>query len=319
MDIERLNQRMMDRKGGEKILVKDRIPPEIKKIQKVFIVGAPRSGTTLVNAILAGDFFLPECTYISTMMKVFDGIYKYSDDERFNYYANNFANLIEVFKKPIFDFLDIATTNVNGYLENKLIFKDPVLTLYLEYFQYFFEPNYKVILCIRDPRDVVASLFEVYKRRTSNHEIMSEYSNKTSLQKLFHDRLINSKQHYGKLFDQAISELSRYFYKTTMVFLNDGGHDYDLHKIFFLKYEDFVVGEKNVIRDLEDFIGAKLDLTTTSPTSTSRLDHTSEFFTEYYGKGISSSPIGRHKSTLSARQINQVENQFSNFLRTFGY
>ena len=165
------NSKLLERKKSFNIIVEETTPDTIKNSTKIFIVGPPRSGTTLVYSTMENEFFLPECTFVSTLMKVFDETYKFSDDERFNYYGHNLANMAEIFKKPIYDFLFTAISKVGGNLSNRFIYKDPILTLYLEYFHLFFDHSFKIVFCVRDPRDVVSSMFNVLKNQ--NREMCS--------------------------------------------------------------------------------------------------------------------------------------------------
>ena len=77
-----IDERILERKRKTNIIVKQRIPDAIQNSTKIFVVGPPRSGTTLVYNMIANEFFLPECTFVSTLMKVFNETYKFSDDER---------------------------------------------------------------------------------------------------------------------------------------------------------------------------------------------------------------------------------------------
>src|SRR5215471_11958199 len=164
MENELTKNRVLKRKKSSEILVEQTTSHRFEQATKVFVVGPPRSGTTLIYSLIAGNEFLPECTFVSTLMNVFDSVYKYSDDERFEYYGHSLANLTAIFKKPICDFLFTAAVKVGGVSAKQLIYKDPILTLYLEYFPLFFGDSYKVVFCIRDPRDVVASMFSVLKK-----------------------------------------------------------------------------------------------------------------------------------------------------------
>jgi hypothetical protein len=71
-----INNKLLDRKKSSNLIIEQTTPDAIKIGTKIFVVGPPRSGTTLVYSMIADEFFLPECTFISTLMKVFDETYK---------------------------------------------------------------------------------------------------------------------------------------------------------------------------------------------------------------------------------------------------
>ena len=92
MDKVQIEEIIRNRSINKNILFSCEKSNFINNLEKIFIVGPPRSGTTLVNLLIAGENFLPECTFISTLLRIFDEMLKYSDDKRFNYFADNLNN-----------------------------------------------------------------------------------------------------------------------------------------------------------------------------------------------------------------------------------
>lgn len=287
-----VGERIKKRRMSSGTIVEQTIPDSIRRGTKIFVVGPPRSGTTLVYSMIANELFLPECTFISTLMKVFDEIYKFSDDERFDYYGHNLSNLAEIFKKPIYDFLYTAASKVGMISANRFIYKDPMLTLYLNYFHLFFTHAYKIVFCIRDPRDVVASMFKVLKKQDSKMDD-------------------NSK------FDQAISFIFPFFQKINDI--KSAIDKIDLEKILFIKYEDIVIGNAETIQNLENFLGFTINSEGVNENVKGKLDEASAFYSENYGKAITTNPIGGYKKILNSEQIRQIEHVFSYYMNSLKY
>ena len=289
---EHQKSRLIKRQQSSEIVVEQNTPDAIKKGTKIFVVGPPRSGTTLIYRMMAKEWFLPECTFVSTLMKVFDEMYKYSDDERFSYYAHNLTNLAEIFKKPIFDLLYAAAWKVSEGSVNRFIYKDPILTLYLEYFSLFFGPTYKVVFCLRDPRDVVSSMFQVLKKESGQLDDAA-------------------------LFDQAIRFIFP-FYQVIHHIDNTTGY-IDRDKIIFVKYEDLVNGDQESIKNLEDFLGFTLNSQNAREYLNRKLDKTSSFYSENYEKDITTQSVGRYRNSLTDEQIVRIEHVFSYSMARLNY
>src|SRR6266496_840785 len=291
MNDESIKSRLLERKKNSDVIVQPTTPEAIKKSIKIFVVGPPRSGTTLIYSMIANESFLPECTFVSTLMKVFDETYKYSDDERFNYYGHNLANMAEIFKKPIYDLLYSATVKVSVNAVNRFIYKDPILTLYLEYFSLFFDQSYKIVFCVRDPRDVVSSMFHVLKKQ-------------------------NRETDDGALFDQAINSIFPFYHA---IYHIDNIADYiDRDKVIFIKYEDVAAGNREEIQDLEDFLGFTIN-SQRMENINGKLDETSPFYSENYGKAVTTKSIGKYKNLLTSEQIAKIEYAFSYYIKRLNY
>ncbi|HUE98856.1 MAG TPA: sulfotransferase, partial [Anaerolineales bacterium] len=256
------------------------------------MVGPPRSGTTLIYSLIAGESFLPECTFVSTLMKVFDETYKFEDDERFKYFGHTLANLVEIFKKPINDLLYTAALKVDGVSTNRFIYKDPMLTLYLGYFPLFFGDSYKVVFCVRDPRDTIASMFNVLKKK-------------------------NSEEDADALFGEAIDFIWPFY--RIIYQLDEKAADIDRDKLIFVKYEDLVTGNPETVQALERFLGTAIDLHSPNENIQDRLDETSPFFSENYGKPVTTRPVGKYRDSLTFDQTVRIEHVFSYYMDRLGY
>jgi hypothetical protein len=287
-----MNNRKINRTLRSDIIVRAEIPKELENRDKLFIVGPPRSGTTLLNILLGQDHFLPECSFVSNVFKLFDEIYKYSDDERFYHYAQNLSNLIEIFKKTIYDFLYTSYIVNNIKTKDLLVYKDPILTNYIQYFDWFFAGTYKILFCIRDPRDTVASMYKVF---------LKQYENSNE----------------DVLFSRALNFIFPFYQK--IYNLDHETETINKNKIFLVRYESIVMQDSIQITSLEIFINHKIDFSTNNASVESKLDKASPFYSENFGKSVTKEPIGAHRNILSTAQIEEIENKFSYYLQRFNY
>lgn len=292
MHDDEIQARVQARAKSSRISVKQAIPREIESSTKTFVVGPPRAGTTLIYSVVASGKILPECTFVSSLMKLFEETLRYSDDERFIYYCRNKANLAEIFRKPIYDFLYSAASVSNPQSPNRFIFKDPILTLYLDYFQLFFGSSFKVVFCVRDPRDVVASMLSVLKKKEADkpHDV---------------------------LFNQAVQFIFPFFYK--IYSLDHSPQIIDPKKVFFLKYEAIVFDDDKVFRELEDFLGFNVDRRGFIKTIEGKLDKSSDFYSSNYGEVKTTTSVGKFPHTLSLDEIANIELTFSYYLDRLDY
>jgi hypothetical protein len=291
-ELKKLDQPQTPGQKSQGILMQAAKTQELRQATKIFVVGPPRSGTTLIYSMIADEFFLPECTFVSNLMKEFHQVYRFSDKERFDYYAHNLSNLAEIFKKPVYDFLYAASSKVGGEAANRYVYKDPMLTLYLEYFPLFFEDSYKVVFCLRDPRDVVASLWNVLKKQERDQDA-------------------------DDLFEQAV-QTSFMFYQVIHQIDNTPG-SFDRNKLTFIKYEDIVAGNGQAIQELQQFLGFSIQPQGAHEHVKGKLNESSPFYSENYAKPVSAAQVGRYQNTLRPEQIARVEYVFSFYMKPLGY
>jgi len=120
----------------------------------IFILGMPRSGTTLLENILSSCEQISSGGELSTYSKYFNLIYQY----RFNNSYKNFSeNISEKDLEDIGRFYnnEINRTFKNNYIINKL----PHNFLYAGFISKSFQ-NTKIIHCTRDKNDVLLSIYK---------------------------------------------------------------------------------------------------------------------------------------------------------------
>jgi len=131
-----------------------------------FCVGAPRSGTTLVASLLSegptSTPMLPECTYVTQLLRNYFDFVNYSDQQRFTAYARSSASLQKIYRRAAQRMAGTAASHFDWWRYKNIVFKDPELTAYVDLIPAFFGEDRKVVYVARNPADVVASLFKVY-------------------------------------------------------------------------------------------------------------------------------------------------------------
>ena len=101
----------------------------MKKKINVLVVGAPRSGTTLVAGLLSAGKKaspgLPECTFLTQIIQHYYNLIHYSDQQRFAAYAINKETLTKVYRDMIDSMLSIVRSHFKNVDYQYLILKDP--------------------------------------------------------------------------------------------------------------------------------------------------------------------------------------------------
>ena len=120
----------------------------------IWISGPPRSGTTMVNVLIAGEAYLPECTIVTQLIKLY-AISKTDSDPRFRAFMGEGDSLTQNFR-------DLIDVSLRG-LPDDAVLKDPYLTLHLKEWRDLFRDD-RMIVVVRDPRDVVGSMLTVLRK-----------------------------------------------------------------------------------------------------------------------------------------------------------
>ena len=124
----------------------------------IWISGPPRSGTTMLNLMISGDKYLPECTIITEFLRLYS-LCKNDPDPRYKTFMGGDG----VLEKTFAEILKFAMRGV----AKDAVLKDPNLCLYLPEWQEFF-PQDRMVIIIRDPRDAVGSMLAVLRRTNAD-------------------------------------------------------------------------------------------------------------------------------------------------------
>src|SRR5579871_6045341 len=181
----------------------------------LWISGPPRSGTTMMNLILSGPDYAPECTIVTEFIRLYS-ICKNDPDPRYQMYMGSGA----VLRSSFVETLKIATRQ----LPDTAVLKDPNICLYTNEWRDLF-PQDRMVVVIRDPRDVVSSMLTVLRRKNPNADVSS-----------------------------AIEAVAPHFFQIEKCAVG-------VRDIFVIRYEDVVLGAKQALTALTSFVGHELALT----------------------------------------------------------
>ncbi|MGZ8257341.1 MAG: sulfotransferase family protein [Gallionella sp.] len=271
--------------------------------KNVVVIGAPRSGTTLVAGLLSFDKrvapSLPECTYVTQLIQHFYNFLHYSDKPRFMAYAINEETLKHIYLQSVNAMLGTVKSHFKSDDYQYLILKDPELTLLTEYIPDFFGADCKVICCVRDPRAVIASMWRVEEKK--RYACWRTLLKRPSVSGLF-ELISQIKQQYT-----LPSNFFSYYWKMHSSALFAAG------KIHVVRYEKIIAQDEVEFQKLEIFLGLPISrhgfgdvpfgFNENDPTHSSG-----------WGEGAklhNTKTDFRH--TLSARQIKKIEKIYAGY------
>ena len=153
------------------------LPPDTGSVREhVFLMSFPRSGTTLLEQVLASH---PDITALEeqpTLVEPINHFFEYSAK------IPELMNASEADLQPWRDLYWQHVAKLAGDVSGRVfVDKQPGLTPYIPMLKRMF-PQARILFCIRDPRDVVLSCFRHGFKMNSN---MYEYTDVVSLAELY--------------------------------------------------------------------------------------------------------------------------------------
>ncbi len=270
------------------------------EINTLVIGGSPRSGTTLLNQILSACADTPSNATVSEAKFLEHYLHAYRQG-KLSYASDHktFFGDMREFAKLNQNILLTVLRAAYSHLDAKcLLLKWPFVT---PYFPELIEllPSVRIVLMVRDPRDIVASLIKVgHRMETEGKENPFSRSKLEETINYFHD-----------------------CYRPVYPLLEIPQKKENFHVV---KYEDLVLNTADELQKLHLFSG--LNLINQNQNNTDfRFDkslweeHKKEWLTELSGQSISASSIGTYQNTLTPDEVMTIENQAQPFFSTFGY
>lgn len=247
-----------------------------------FCIGAPRSGTTLLASLLSeGDScapMLPECTFITQLIQHYHNIVNYSDKQRFTTYAKSPDHLMDIYGVSIKEIILTAASHFNMLKFDQLILKDPELTLYVDLIPSFFGTNSKIVCIIRDPRDVIESIYKVYAKK--NEPVVEA--------------------------DALISQIFNYYWITHQSKLAKAG------SIHFVQFEKIVQKNESEFSKLEAYLEYTIGREGFGNVFL-EFDRTGPTYSENWGKPINTKIPHNKVSLLSPSFLEKIQSIFSGY------
>lgn len=254
----------------------------------IVLCGPPRSGTTWLNRELCNSPtafpFLPECTFLTQQIELYHRTRHYSDRQRVEAYFASEQNMLDYFRANVAKLIDQAARLNPKADAHTLVLKDPGICFYLMDLKDLLPPH-KLVVLVRDPRDVLASMKNVMAKKKQKWDISA-----------------------------ATEELLNYYYQI-------GNHRQRVEKdCIFVRYEDLVVGQSAV---LQDFL--KLPLATVAAsgdgiaTVRERLDSSDPFFSELYLQPTTAAKVGSYAKMLTRKEIHHIGTTCAAIIRQWDY
>ena len=245
----------------------------------IFVAGPPRSGTTLVQRMLQGGHpGVPECTYLTRQIALYHEWTTYIDAARFPAYFGDKETALAMFREIAGAMLRRVVAE-HG-IQSPLVLKDPGLSGVLSSLREIF-PEAKIVAIVRDPRDVMASLKEVWRRSAGEWDIG------VRVRAAYHD--------YA-----GIAEFA------------DRGDP----RAIFVRYEDIARRDAAIIDEIERFVGYPVSWDAKEPWTIDRRD---PFYVPTYGEPVTTTRIGRSREILSEAEIEMVATVFGGARQRWGY
>lgn len=263
----------------------------------VFIAGPPRSGTTLTAGLLQGDNtypMLPECTYLSRLMALCNEIQTYPDKTRYESYIKTDDSLYRIFQPSVKTMIENSISNFDT--KEILVLKDPELSMILGVLPKLIPFKFKIVACIRDPRDVVASWLNVMKKK---HEPTHWLKSLTGKNKPYD-------------FEAEILKLFEYYYRIIQA---EKVISHDIFKVF--RYEDVVT--ETGAQALATFTGCNVGIGGAYATRSFEFDKDDPFNSVNYGSEVTLGSLRRFEKDLTRSEISKVEEMFAGVMLWGGY
>lgn len=272
----------------------------------LLIGGAMRSGTTVIHRSLCtaenSNPYISESWFLSDIMR----LYRWNLTRYNVRHADQFGdvrNFKELIWLNIRQYLTLVSVKYND--PEKLILKHPELTYYFHELSKHFH-NFKFIVIVRDPRDVIASIIRVAERHIKN-KISSPQTNLVDINKHC--------EHYAAYYADVIKNLGDFY-----------------NRLIFVKYEDFMNEPSKQLLRISQFSGARYDTNraieflpehASSPNfdkeEREKDSFSGAFWSDSYTQSISTDRIGRYKEVLNDEQVKEIERRLQPFGNRFNY
>ena len=263
----------------------------------VFVIGGRRTGTTLVNAILCSDAaanpLLPEAQPLTRILEAQQWTLDRFDRFGRPYFGG--ADDVHGLFAPVLDGL-IGRVAARYPEAATLVLKNPELSKVAGAAAAAF-PEARFVVCVRDPRDQVASEMEVGERRIAAG--------------------IGSPLVKNRRFDRLTEYFLGYYEEPLRL------HRDRPDRLLFLRYEDVVSDVDGSLAALRRHTGLALaDFDPDAPWRSSpefAAGDGEPWQTPRYGSGIDGGGVGRYRHDLDREAIAVIEDLAAGFMDRFGY
>lgn len=260
------------------------------------ILGARRSGTTLLAAILSSDEHSNPLGQEAQILTRLLESYRWGRNH-FDQFGSSFFEDRQSYRRFFSEIGERFSREVAERISpgNVLMLKNPEFSLVAQEITELF-PNAGLLATVRDPRDQIASELEVAMRR------LSDAGQNSQLVKRNVSDLAKQYMNYYRQPRQLDRQQSR--------------------PIHFVRYEDLVLKPADTLDRLRSITG--LDISFDPKARWSKVSERAALDTtpsrsELYGEPVSGSSVGRFKRDLKPEEILAVEAECADLMDAFGY
>jgi hypothetical protein len=255
-----------------------------------FVVGAPRTGTTILHALICTDDsvndYIAECSYFTALLRPFLSGWTAFDAHTHAYFAGNRQAFAAYHGQLMRAVLHDIWQQVGQ--PKKLALKDPLLSSNIANLAQLI-PQTRYVLSIRDPRDVVASRVTVMRK--SNPQ--------------------------ATIGDQDIARICQEFLASYAPLIKSG----DLFKgrALVVPYEGLT--RSGDLKPVEAFMGITCHpdrVWKSELTDVHNAAGKTEWHTDQYGKPLNADSIGNYAKILSEPQVRLVLAQCGPLMQALG-
>ncbi len=271
----------------------------------VFIGGAMRSGTTVIHRVLCTgkntNPYISESWFLSDIMRLYHWNMQRYDVRHADQFGSR-SNFRDLIWNNVRQYITLVSVKYND--PEVLMLKHPELTYHFPELAAVFD-NFRFIVIVRDPRDVISSIKKVAEKHNESHLISPQ-------------TVLDSTK---KMCNSYLS-----YYKPVLSSRNLA------KKVLFLKYEDFVTDPAAQLEKVGSFTGAQYDFEKAAHflpehaeawnfNKEKRLDDpfSGAFWSDLYTQTLSKSRIGTHKDVLSEEERQEIETVLKPFANRFQY
>lgn len=258
----------------------------------IFVAGARRSGTTLLNNLLCrakgANGHLAEIQPLDHLLRAFAWSEKNYERITFDFFPDRDAFC--AWRRQTCDTLVQSAWRKHGQPKH-LVLKNPELShhagLLLDIW-----PSCRLLACVRDPRDQIASELQVAQRRgdtPSEHDVA----------------------HWCAEYDRYVQPLLR------AQQVNDA-------QVLLIRYEDLVTDPQGALTHAARHCGLDLSEIVADSVWPIRADLMNRFeqrpsFSPLYGQAVTAEKIGAYRTTLNTAETALIETTLSPYFERFGY
>ena len=270
-----------------------------EKIGTIFVVGSARSGSTLLYNILCSDRNVNKAINETHLLGGLCDLYRYSlsrlDIEQGNYFSNE-EDARDFFGNYACLFLDKVRTrhSVTGHLVLKSIVLSAAAPTMLKLI-----PDAFFCFCIRDPRDIIASMIEVGVRQEA----------------------LGMPNQYPR----NVQALAQQVLRSYLPCLNEARGLLGARSLV-VKYESLVGNVQESLAAISQATGLDLDdydpeqgWPRNSIDVEARKQAGAPFLTQHWGKRITGASIGAYKAKLDAQEVAIIGATCKVLFDHFGY